>query len=232
MRNTSRTRLALGATALGLACATLYAVGVPAQQAEPKLDAAARARLERLIVTRGFTRGLPANATPSPDGRQVYFLRSGPTDRYQVLYVMDVASGATRPFLTSDDLGGTAVISKEEQSRRERQRQTERGITSFQLSRDGQSLLLPFSGDLWLAEAGGGAPRPLTRTPEPELDAHFSPDGRRVAFVRGRDLFALDVATGHETTVAHSDDPSISLDRKSTRLNSSHLKLSRMPSSA
>ena len=39
----------------------------------------------------------------------------------------------------------------------------------------------------------------LTRSAEDEEFPTFSPDGRRIAFVRERDLFVPDVASGQET---------------------------------
>jgi len=176
---------------------------------EPALDDVARAELRRLIETRGFTRGLPTKAMPSPDGKRVYFLESGPTDRYQKLFVFDVKTGRTRVFLDPDALGGGGAISKEEQARRERQRQTERGITAFEISRDSRALLVPYSGDLFLVDAKSGVPTRLTDTPQPEIDARLSPDGKRVAFVRSGDLVAFEIASNRELVVAASDEPAV-----------------------
>ncbi len=180
-----------------------------ASSSAPTLSDAARAELERILSTRGFTRGLPAKPMPTPDGRRVFFLRSGATDRIQSLYVYDVAKRAAQLFMTADGLGGTDAISKEEQARRERQRETERGITGFALSQDGKMVLIPNAGDLFLVDVASGASRQLTKTPEAEIDAHLSPDGVRVAFVRGGSLVVLEIATGRETIVARSEEAGI-----------------------
>ena len=44
--------------------------------------------------------------------------------------------------------------------------------------------------------------------------------------------YGIDFSGGTNVDVRFAEPPSIDKDRKSTRLNSSHLKLSRMPSSA
>jgi dipeptidyl-peptidase-4 len=191
-------------------CAGVAGAAGIAAAAEIQLDDAAIADLERLIVTRGYTRGLPRDPMPSPDGKCVYFLQSGPEDQRQELHRFDVATGASRRFVTLAMLGGEAKLSPEEQARRERERQTERGITRFEVSRDGSVLLIPYSGDLFVVTAAGGQARRLTQSPAPELDAHLSRDARRVAFLRGNDLVVQDLATGAETEIAHSDDPEIS----------------------
>ena len=178
--------------------------------AQPELDAAATADLERLIVTRGFTRGLPRDPMPSPDGAYVYFLQSGPEDQRQELHRFEVATGATRPFVTLAALGGEAALSAEEQALRERERQTERGITRFEVARDGSVLLVPYSGDLFIVDAATGGVRRLTQTPAPELDAKLSRDAQWISCVRGNDLIELKVATGAETILAHSGNEDIS----------------------
>jgi len=215
-RNDSRARVRIAAAAAALAIGVFAglqtpgaAFGSPPPASPPALSDAARAELERILATRGFTRGLPARPLPTPDGRRVFFLRSGPEDRVQSLYVYDVARRAAQLFLSADALGGSGAISKEEQARRERQRETERGITGFALSDDGKTVLVPHAGDLYLADAATGASRRLTTTPEAEIDAHLSPDGARVAFVRGGSLVVLEIATGSEAVVARATEPGV-----------------------
>lgn len=48
-------------------------------------------------------------------------------------------------------------------------------------------------GDLYLYESGTGAVRRLTASAEPEYNPRFSPDGRRLAYTRGGNLFAYDL---------------------------------------
>ena len=64
---------------------------------------------------------------------------------------------------------------------------------------DGNTLLVPALGDVFTVDVRTGAVRALLRTKEDEQHAEASPDGRRVAFVRGNDLFVVDVASGRET---------------------------------
>ena len=61
------------------------------------------------------------------------------------------------------------------------------------------------------------------------------PAVRSVALVPARDTSRLDTSTGEERIVAAMAQPTVTAaprDRKSTRLNSSHIQKSRMPSSA
>ncbi len=59
---------------------------------------------------------------------------------------------------------------------------------------DFQRRVFERDGDLWLYALSTGALRRLTETRERESDPRFSPDGRRVVFARGDNLFSLDLA--------------------------------------
>jgi dipeptidyl-peptidase 4 len=53
-------------------------------------------------------------------------------------------------------------------------------------------ILFTIAGDLWLYSIAGGSVKRLTNTPEAEEEATFSPDGAKIAFVRGGNLFTLE----------------------------------------
>jgi dipeptidyl-peptidase-4 len=156
--------------------------------------------LDRYAATRGFRSGTPASIAIPRDASEVLFLRSGPRDRVQSLWSFDVRTGAEREILTGSRLlgGSEETLSPEERARRERLRMTARGLSSFQLSRDGHRVLIPFSGRLFLMERPSGAVRELgaaagTAAGVPADDARLSPDGAQLALVRAGELRVLDV---------------------------------------
>lgn len=155
--------------------------------------------LRAFAETRGFLLGRPGRFQVAGDGSAVLYLRAPPRTGTLGLYELDLASGRERELVTPAQLMGSAdeVLSDAEQARRERQRITDRGFAGFELSPSGASVLLPLAGRLYLLDRAtrrahvlladdGGAP----------LDARFSPDGTRVAFVRAWDLWVIDVAPG------------------------------------
>ena len=73
---------------------------------------------------------------------------------------------------------------------------------------------------------GEEAPGPSVVVPE------ITPRELKARLDRGDDLFILDVREPHEYQICNLQGHLLPLDRKSTRLNSSHALLSRMPSSA
>lgn len=140
----------------------------------------------------------------APDGSRVTFLRGKDSDRNRLdLWAFDVATGATALLVDSSDvLPGEEVLSDEEKARRERQRTAAlSGIVDYQWSPDGKTLLFPLGGELYLydlSKSGKTAVRRLTTGAGFATDPKVSPKGGFVSFIRGRNLWAIDLATGDE----------------------------------
>ncbi|GAB2505621.1 S9 family peptidase [Lysobacter humi (ex Lee et al. 2017)] len=138
----------------------------------------------------------------APDGRRVTFLRGKERDRNRLdLWAYEIDSGQTRLLVDSDDvLPGAEVLSDEEKARRERQRIAAlSGIVDYQFSPDGQRLLFPLGGELYLYDlhkSGKDAVRKLTNGEGFATDPKISPAGRFVSFVRERNLWLIDLADG------------------------------------
>ncbi len=156
------------------------------------ISSAARAEscFQALAATRNYTLGRPVRAAPTPGGRDILFLRSGPRDTKLGLYAYDVAAHAVRPLAQPQD---AEQLSVEERARRERARMTLTGITDFAVSDDGARVLVSQADQLSLVALPGGA---VTAIPGSGWIApHLSPDGRFVAAVRDNDLHVVDLAS-------------------------------------
>ena len=140
----------------------------------------------------------------APDGSRVTFLRGKDSDRNRLdLWAFEVATGATALLVDSSDvLPGEEVLSDEEKARRERQRTAAlSGIVDYQWSPDGKTLLFPLGGELYLydlSKSGRTAVRKLTTGAGFATDPKVSPKGGFVSFIRGRNLWVIEVATGDE----------------------------------
>ncbi|PKH73927.1 S9 family peptidase [Stenotrophomonas sp. Betaine-02u-21] len=140
----------------------------------------------------------------APDGSQVSFLRGKDSDRNQLdLWTYDIASAQTRLLVDSKVvLPGTETLSDEEKARRERQRiAAMTGIVDYQWSPDARSLLFPLGGELYLydlGKQGTAAVRQLTHGEGFATDAKLSPRGGFVSFIRARNLWVIDLASGQQ----------------------------------
>src|SRR5437763_16777885 len=129
-------------------CLVLAGPSARGEQPKPAKDAPLDTTyLRQHAETRGFMLGRPVKPKPTPDGKAVLFLRAQARVPKLRLYEFDVASGKTRELLTPEMvLKGTAEkLSPEEKARRERQRVSVGGFTTFQLSRDGAQILVSLS---------------------------------------------------------------------------------------
>nr|WP_246123047.1 S9 family peptidase [Luteimonas wenzhouensis] len=140
----------------------------------------------------------------APDGSRVTFLRGRDDDRNRLdLWEYHVASGQTRMLVDSSvALPGEETLSDEEKARRERQRIAGlSGIVDYQWSPDSKRLLFPLGGELYLYDlerGGADAVRKLTSGEGFATDPKISPRGGFVSFIRARDLWVIDLATGRQ----------------------------------
>jgi len=149
---------------------------------------------DEVAATRGYTLGTPAEAMPTPDGKSVLYLRSGPRDTVQRLFEYDLATARERELITPEALSGgrQESLSAEEKARRERARVSVRGFSAFLLSRDGGEVLLSLGGRLFVLMRHDGRVIPLPG--EGWIAPQLSPDGSKVGALRDDDLHVIDIA--------------------------------------
>jgi dipeptidyl-peptidase 4 len=125
-----------------------------------------------------------------------YVVRQGTgEEKTSELWIEEAGSGGKRLAIPSSALAITAAPSGGSVPGKPEKL----SLDDYSWSPDGQSVLLSGLHDLWLYRMDGRGLTRLTRSGEDEEFATFSPDGRRIAFVRENDLFVLDVASGQET---------------------------------
>jgi dipeptidyl-peptidase-4 len=141
---------------------------------------------------------IPRGARMSPDGKMVTYLQSESGSEQMALFAFDLATRKHAVLVRAKDLVDTdKPMSREEELRRERQRKRITGVTSYAWASKAPVMLLPLGGNVFLRGADGKI-KQLTDSEAPEIDAKLCADGSKVAFVRGRELFVVDVKTGKE----------------------------------
>ncbi len=158
--------------------------------------------IDRLVASPSINGPAVQGLKLSPDGRRITFLRGKDSNKAQLdLWEFDVETGNSSLLVDSDALlgGEEEKLSEEEKARRERDRSLtgKKGIVSYFWSADGKTLLFPLGGDVYILPLGGDVDR-LTETAAYETDIKFSPNGTYVSFVRDREVYAVEVASGLE----------------------------------
>jgi len=162
--------------------------------------------IERLYAAPNLDGPSPTGVKISPDSTRVTFMKGKETDPLQMdLWEFNLADEAMRLLVDSTALvEGEEDLSEEELARRERLRIVgQRGIVSYQFSPDGDRLLFPLSGDLYLYDLTTRETRRLTETGAGETDPKFSSTGGFVSFVRDQNLFVVDLNTFEERQLTH-----------------------------
>lgn len=159
--------------------------------------------LRAYVESQGFSRGAPQSPRLTPDGRTVLFLRSQPRDKKQTLFEMDVATGTVRETLTPEALDKEPEhLTLEERARRERMRVTSNGLTAFELSKDGKTVVVSLSGKLYALDRASGKTHPVDVGKGAAIDPRLSPDGKWIAFVQDDDVHVAPVdGSGKPTAV-------------------------------
>ena len=164
--------------------------------------------LERVFASPDLAGPQPRALKLSPDGSLVTLLKPRADEKERLdLWAIDSRTGAERILVDSKKTGSGAEISEAEKMQRERDRSVagSTGITGYDWSPDGKSILVPVDGDLYLADLTGKVTR-LTDTPDGELNGVVSPRGGFVSFVRGGNLFVQPIGgTERQVTQGASD---------------------------
>ncbi len=169
--------------------------------------------LERLFDNPSLTGTAPRAVAYSPDGSMVTFIKAREDDAQRFdLWAYDTESGEASMLVDSlsiepDDF----ELSEEEKALRERKRIAgSRGITQYDWDSEGEQILVPLAGDLFLVTLEDESVRRLTETEGFEYDAKVSPSGGYVSFLRDGALFSIDLDTGREQRVSPKPEEGVS----------------------
>jgi len=156
--------------------------------------------IERIYSSPSLNGQTPKSLKFSPDGSRVTYLqgKSDDLNRYD-LWEYNLKSKENKLLVDSQALfSGTEVLSNEEKARRERQRIYGFGIMEYKFSNDGSALLFPLNGDVYYYDLVTKTAKRLTETSVFETDVKFSPKGNYVSFIRGENIFVLNIESGKE----------------------------------
>lgn len=152
--------------------------------------------LERVFASPDIAGPQPQALKIAPDGTLVTSVRPRADARERFdLWALDPRTGEQRMLVDSVAAGTGAELSEAAKMQRERDRTLtgKTGILQYDWSPDGQSLLFPLDGDLYLAGRDGRARALGVRD---ALNPTISPRGRAISFVREQNLFVQPLAGG------------------------------------
>ncbi len=169
---------------------------------------AERLTIERLYASPDLSGTAPVALKFSPDGKRVSYLKGKPDDsRQQDLWEYHLADRQHQLLVDSSALTPDGEqLDEVEKARRERMRIRGKGIVEYFWSPDGQLLLFPLGGDLYLYRLADQAVSRLTQSDAFETDPKVSPGGSLVSFVREQDLWVVNADGTGEKQLTHDGD--------------------------
>ena len=157
--------------------------------------------------TRNFNLGLPRAFHIADDGSRVAFLRTrAGDDTVAGLWVLDVASGEEREVF--HPAYAEERVTREELDRRERAREPQSGVTSYETDPGVRQATFSAGGALHLADLTTGAVREIATAGAP-FDARIDPTSSRVAYETGGSLRVHDLRSGGDVLLADDPDPDV-----------------------
>jgi len=150
--------------------------------------------IEAIFAEGGITGRLPENIKWSPDGTKVSFVQRDDTGERGELWYVDAATGEKKVLVSETKLAQLAPPASKIRDEREKERVTRYHVAAYIWSPDSKHLLFDAQGQLWYYDLGTGTAVQLTSSPDASDDPKFSPDGKRLAYVRRHNIYVHPVS--------------------------------------
>jgi dipeptidyl-peptidase-4 len=174
---------------------------------------AARAQeltIESIFAPNAITGHGPDTIKWSPDGKKVsYIVHQDASDQAARqgekadLYAIDASTGQASVLVSAGKIAAMTPRSSGNKDDRERDNRARYRVADYHWAPDSQHILFDANGQLWYHSLATGTSVQLTATADSSGDPKFSPDGKRLAYVRNHNLVAIPVEGGPEKTLTN-----------------------------
>ena len=165
-----------------------------AQNAAPQTAAPKQLTIEQIFAEGGVTGRAPETIQWSPDRSKVSFVQRDDTGEHGELLYVDAVTGEKKVLVSETKLAQLSPPLSKIRDEREKERVTRYHVAAYTWSPDSKYLLFDSQGQLWYYSLDTGTAVQLTSSPDPSLDPKFSPDGKRLAYVRKHNLYVHPVS--------------------------------------
>ncbi|HEY6306401.1 MAG TPA: S9 family peptidase [Candidatus Angelobacter sp.] len=171
--------------------------------------------LESIFAPNGITGRVPDNIKWSPDGKKVSYIvhqepaekagkpgerADGPSDKSD-LYYIDAATGKPAVLVSADKIAAMVPRATGGRDDRERDNRARYRVAGYHWAPDSQHILFDANGQLWYYSLASGTAVQVTASADPATDPKFSPDGKRLSYVRGHNLVVRPLEGGEERNI-------------------------------
>ncbi len=145
--------------------------------------------IEQIFAEGGITGRAPETIKWSPDGSKVSFVQRDDSGEHGELWYVSATTGEKKILVSEVKLSQLAPPASRIHDEREKERVARYHVAAYTWSPDSKHLLFDSQGQLWYYSLDSGTAVQLTSSPDASEDPKFSPDGKRLAYVRKHHLY-------------------------------------------
>jgi dipeptidyl-peptidase-4 len=191
-----------------LAASTLLALVVLAIVAAAQNSPTKPLTIEAMFQPGGLAGRGPETIEWSPDGSKLSFVQRDEKGEKGELWYVDTATGDKKILVSAAKLASLDPDVSKVKNEREKERLTRYHVAAYLWAPDSKHLLFDSQGQLWLFDLLTQTAVQFTSAPDPSGSPQFSPDGKRVSYVRKHNLHVRSALGGEEKQLTRdtSDD--------------------------
>ncbi|HLK33284.1 MAG TPA: DPP IV N-terminal domain-containing protein, partial [Terriglobales bacterium] len=174
--------------------------------------------IEKIFSEGGITGRAPQNIAWSPDGKKVSFVQRDASGEHGALWYVDATTGKKAVLVAEEKLATLAPPISKIKSEREKTWIQRYQVAAYHWAPDSKHLLFDSMGQLWYYSLDSGTAVQITSAPQATGDPKFSPDGKRISYIRDHNIYVRPLEAGAlEKEITEAANPKI----KKQQLNSS-----------
>jgi len=172
-----------------LAVSTLLALVIFATIAAAQNAPTKPLTIEAMFQPGGLAGRGPETIEWSPDGSKLSFVQRDEKGEKGELWYVDTATGEKKVLVSAAKLASLDPDVNKVKNEREKERLTRYHVAAYLWAPDSKHLLFDSQGQLWLFDLLTQTAVQFTSAPDPSGSPQFSPDGKRVSYVRKHNLY-------------------------------------------
>jgi len=150
--------------------------------------------IEQIFTEGGVTGRAPETIKWSPDGTKVSFVQRDDSGEHGELWYVNALTGDKGVLVSEIKLSQLDPPLSRIHDEREKERVMRYHVAAYSWAPDSKHLLFDSQGQLWYYSLDSGTAVQLTSSPDPSEDPKFSPDGKRLVFMRKHNLYVHPVS--------------------------------------
>ena len=163
--------------------------------------------IDTLFQPGGLTGRGPETVEWSPDGTRLSFVQRDEKGEKGELWYVDTETGEKKVLVSAGKLASLDPDVNKVKNEREKERLTRYHVAAYLWAPDSKHLMFDSRGQLWIYDLGTQTAVQFTSASDPSGDPKFSPDGKRVAYVRKHNLYVRPVSgTGEKQLTKDTDE--------------------------